>query len=196
MSAARPGRRALFLRHGESAHNAHTGAEQLPDEEGDLLTERGRAQAQAAGEALARLDLGVTRLLASPMRRARETAAALEAPLGLSAEAAPSAYEMGAPEESFEDALGRVRECKRELESRPEEELPLLVTHGIFTRFFLLDEMLGAGFDAELGERIWRLGSANCALTTFARGQTRYPNGEPVPGWTCVSWMERPWDRP
>ena len=40
MSDSRPGRRALFLRHGESAHNAHTGTEQLSDEEGDLLTER------------------------------------------------------------------------------------------------------------------------------------------------------------
>jgi broad specificity phosphatase PhoE len=190
MSAARPGRR------GESAHNAHTGTEQLPSEEGDLLTARGHAQARAAGAALAALGLGVTRLLSSPMRRARETAAALEGPLGLSAEPAPRAYEMGAPEESFEDALARVRALKRELEAGPEGELPLLVTHGIFTRFFLLDEMLGTGFDAGLGERIWRLGSANCALTTFARGQSRYPNGEPVPGWTCLSWMERPWDRP
>ena len=41
--------RFLFLRHGESARNAHTGEEPLTGEQGDVLTERGRAQAAAAG---------------------------------------------------------------------------------------------------------------------------------------------------
>ena len=68
--------RALFLRHGESAHNAHTGSEALADEEGDRLTERGREQARAAAAALA--EHGVTRLLSSPQQRAQETAAELE----------------------------------------------------------------------------------------------------------------------
>jgi broad specificity phosphatase PhoE len=189
------GRRALFLRHGESAHNAHTGTEQLPDEDGDLLTEVGQAQARAAAAGIAGLALGVDRLLTSPMRRARETAAALAGPLGLEPEVVPYAHEMGAADESFGQALGRVRRLRTELEGRPEEERPLLVTHGIFTRFFLLDAMLGERFEESLLLQIWHLASANCGLTTFACGVSRYPDGSPVPGWTCLSWMERPWDR-
>jgi broad specificity phosphatase PhoE len=189
-------RRALFLRHGESAHNAHTGTEELADEEGDLLTEVGQAQARAAGEGIAALGLGVDRLLTSPMRRARETAAALAEGLGLEPEVVPCAHEMGSAEETFGQAVARVRRLRAELEARPEEETPLLVTHGIFTRFFLLDAMLGERFEESRQPRIWHLGSSNCGLTTFASGVSRYPNREPVPGWTCLSWMERPWDRP
>jgi hypothetical protein len=89
-----------------------------------------------------------------------------------------------------------VRRLKAELESGADGELPLLVTHGIFTRFFLLDAMLGERFEESLLLRIWHLASANCGLTTFAAGFSRYPSGGLVPGWTCLSWMERPWDRP
>ncbi|MBS1880682.1 MAG: histidine phosphatase family protein [Actinobacteria bacterium] len=190
------GRRALFLRHGQSAHNAHTGSEELSAEEGDLLTELGQAQARAAGRGIAALELGVDRLLTSPMRRARETAAALAGPLGLEPEVVPHAHEMGGDGESFDQALGRVRQLRAGLEARPAEELPLLVTHGIFTRFFLLDAMLGERFEESLLVPMWHLASANCGLTTFASGLSRYPDGVTVPGWTCLSWMERPWDRP
>jgi broad specificity phosphatase PhoE len=189
------GRRALFLRHGESAHNAHTGSEELAAQDGDLLTELGQAQARAAGRGIAALELGVNRLLTSPMRRARETAAALAGPLGLEPEVVPYAHEMGGAGETFGQALGRVRRLRTELEGRPAEELPLLVTHGIFARFFLLDALLGERFEESLVERMWQLASANCALTTFASGVSRYPDGSTVPGWTCLSWMERPWDR-
>jgi broad specificity phosphatase PhoE len=190
------GRRALFLRHGQSAHNAHTGGEELADEEGDLLTEVGQAQARAAGRGLAALELGIDRLLSSPMRRARETAEALAGPLGLEPEVVPYAQEMGAAGETFGQAVGRVRRLRTELEGRPDDEVPLLVSHGIFTRFFLLDAMLGERFEESLGLQIWHLASANCGLTTFASGISRYPDGSTVPGWTCLSWMERPWDRP
>ena len=43
---------------------------------------------------------------------------------------------------------------------------------------------------------IWNLGSHNCGLTTFAHGEARYPDGAVVPGWACLTWMERPWSRP
>ena len=189
-------RRALFLRHGESAHNAHTGTEQLPAEDGDLLTEVGQAQARAAAAGIAALELGVDRLLTSPMRRARETAEALAGPLGLEPEVVPYAHEMGGAGESFGQAVGRVRRRRDELEGRPATEVPLLVTHGIFTRFFLLDAMLGERFEEAMLLQIWHLASSNCGLTTFASGVSRYPDGSTVPGWTCLSWMERPWDRP
>src|SRR6202042_3500616 len=131
-------KQALLLRHGESAHNAHTGPEALADELGDRLTERGAAQARAAGGGLR--EQGVTRLLSSPMRRATETAAAVGAALGLEAEELPYVHELGL--ETFEQAVARVRRLKAELEQAPAGERPLIVSHGIFIRFFLLDSLL------------------------------------------------------
>jgi broad specificity phosphatase PhoE len=185
--------RALLLRHGESAHNAHTGSEGLAEDAGDRLTGRGHEQARAAGGALA--SHGVTRLLSSPMRRAIETADALAPQLGLEPAVLDYTHELRG-DESFEQVVARVRRLKHELEAAPPGDRPLLVTHGIFTRFFLLDSVLGEAFAAPLAGRIWNLGSHNCGLTVFAREETRDPAGNEVPGWTCLSWMERPWDPP
>jgi broad specificity phosphatase PhoE len=185
--------RALFLRHGESAHNAHRGAEALGVEEGDRLTARGRRQADAAGLGLA--GLGITRLLTSPLRRAAETAVAVGAALGLEPEIALDVDELR-DGESFEALVGRVRRLKVELEATVPGELPLLVGHGIFFRFFLLDSVLGERFEPPLAARIWHLGSYNCGLSAFAHEETRDPGGNEVPGWTCLSWMQRPWDPP
>jgi broad specificity phosphatase PhoE len=183
--------RALFLRHGQSAHNAHRGEEPLADEHGDRLTELGRRQAAAAGEALA--ERGVTRLLSSHMRRAQETAEIVGEAAGLEVEVLDYTAELvlGEP---FAEALARVRRLKDELDSGAWGELPLLVTHGIFIRFFLLDSVLGEGFTPAVGEGVWKLGTYNCGMTTFASGEVRSPVGGQVPGWTLVSWMERPWD--
>jgi broad specificity phosphatase PhoE len=183
--------RALLLRHGESAHNAHIGKEALGDEAGDRLTERGLAQAHAAGQGLT--ELGVTRLLASPMRRAAETATAVGATLGLEPETLPYVHELG-PGESFEDLVARVRRLKTELEDFEAGELPLLVGHGIFIRFFLLDSVLGGEFAPPMAAGIWNLGSYNCGLSLFSQGEARDPGGTEVSGWTCLSWMQRPWD--
>jgi broad specificity phosphatase PhoE len=82
--------RVLFLRHGESGHNAHTGEERLAEELGDVLTERGRAQAVAAGAGLRDLDLGITKVFTSPMRRAAETAERVARRSGWSRSRSPS----------------------------------------------------------------------------------------------------------
>jgi broad specificity phosphatase PhoE len=185
-------RRALLLRHGESAHNAHTGPEPLPGELGDRLTERGARQAREAGAGLR--DSGVSRLLSSPMRRARETAAAVGEALGLEPEELSFVHELGV--ETFEEAVGRVRRLKAELERAPAEERPLVVTHGILIRFFLLDSVLAEDFSPAMAARIWHLRSYNCGLSAFEPGPARDPAGAETPGWSCVSWMERPWDRP
>jgi broad specificity phosphatase PhoE len=185
--------RALFLRHGESAHNAHSGAEALAEEAGDRLTERGLEQAHAAGAGLA--GHGVTRLLSSPMRRARETADAVGAALGLEPVVLPYIHELHGGE-TFEQLVARVRRLKQELETAPPQDRPLLVGHGIFSRFLLLDSVLGEEFAPPMAAGIWNLGSHNCGLSVFARGESRDPSGAEVPGWTCLSWMERPWDPP
>jgi len=185
--------RALLLRHGESVHNAARSGEPAAHSEGDKLTEKGVEQAHAAGAALA--GHGVTRLLTSPLRRARETAEAVAAPLSLEPEEIDYVGELTSAE-TFEGAIERVRRLKAELEAGEAGGLPLLVTHGIFMRFFLLDSVLGDRFEAEMAAGIWNLGSHNCGLCTFAHGESLDPLGQSIPGWTCLTWMERPWSRP
>jgi broad specificity phosphatase PhoE len=185
--------RALLLRHGESAHNAHTGAEALAEDEGDRLTALGREQAAAAATGLA--GQGITDLLSSPLRRTRETADAVGAALGLEPTALDYVQELSAGE-SFEQLVARVRRLKSALESGQLGERPLIVGHGIFARFFLLDSMLGDSFAPPMAGGIWNLASYNCGLNVFSHGEARNPGGGAVPGWTCLSWMQRPWDRP
>lgn len=185
--------RALFLRHGESVHNAARSGEPAAHSDADRLTEKGIEQARAAGEGLR--ELGITRLLSSPLRRARETAQAVGEAVGVEPEEIDYTGELTSGE-SFEQAVARVRRLKAELESGADGELPLLVTHGIFTRFFLLDSVLGDSFEAPLAAGLWNLGSHNCGLSVFAHGESRDPLGQPIPGWTCLTWMERPWSRP
>jgi broad specificity phosphatase PhoE len=72
-----------FLRHGESVSNAEPGRD-LPDSAGDRLTELGREQARSAARRLT--DIAVTRLWASPLTRATETAAPVAEALGIEAE--------------------------------------------------------------------------------------------------------------
>jgi broad specificity phosphatase PhoE len=182
--------RALLLRHGESVHNAHTGSEALADEQGDRLTELGRAQAEAAGRGLA--DAGATRLLTSPLRRARETGEAVGAALGLEPAVLPYVEELSGGER-FEQLVGRVRQLKGELALGQLGERPLLVGHGIFIRFFLLDSLLGDAFAPPMAGGIWNIASRNCGLSVFTHEEATDPAGAPVPGWTCLSWMQRPW---
>jgi broad specificity phosphatase PhoE len=185
--------RALLLRHGESVHNAARSGEPVPHSGGDRLTGKGVEQAHVAGGALR--EHGITRLLSSPLRRARETAQAVGEALGLDPEEIDYTGELTAGE-TFEQAVARVRRLKAELEAIAAGELPLLVTHGIFTRFFLLDSVLGERFAPEMAAGIWNLGSHNCGLSVFAHGESRDPLGQRIPGWTCLTWMERPWSRP
>jgi broad specificity phosphatase PhoE len=219
--------RAFLLRHGESVSNADPKAVALPDETGDRLSERGREQARAAAAALK--GAGVTRLLSSPMRRARETAAPLSEALSLPVTVLPYVHELKgvagygelSPEEqklrrwsvrmaahpddpdhsageaeSFNQILARVRRLKVELESQPSGERALIVTHGIFLRFFFFDSLLGDEFEPRMAPQMWNLRSHNCGLSVFERGERWHPADVETPGWTCVTWMARPQDLP
>lgn len=73
--------RLICVRHGESPSNASTERLALPEADGDRLTDRGRAQATAAAEAL--VGCGASALVSSPMRRATETAALIAERTGL-----------------------------------------------------------------------------------------------------------------
>jgi len=98
--------RLLLLRHGESHSNAAPEAAALPEHVGDRLTDRGHGQAAAA--ALALRGCEATRLISSPMRRARETAEPLSRELGLEIE--------------IDDGIYELRESEDYLKLAPEEQ--------------------------------------------------------------------------
>jgi ribonuclease H / adenosylcobalamin/alpha-ribazole phosphatase len=219
--------RAIFVRHGQSVSNAHPQLAALPLEEGDRLTELGRRQSVAAGEALAAFE--PTELLTSPMGRAIETAELIGEQLGMEAREIPYISELResrdyasmSPEEqklrrwsawmeehgddpdfswhggeTFDEVRGRVRRLKDELEREHGDGRPLIVTHGLFLRFFLFDSLLGDDFGPHLAGRLWYVRSVNCGISVFEQGERWHPADADTPGWSCVSWMSRPSDPP
>ncbi len=98
--------------------------------------------------------------------------------------------------ESFAALVGRVRRLKDELERDHSGARPLIVTHGLFLRFFLFDSLLGDAFTPAQAERLWYLRSANCGVSVFEQGERWHPTDADTPDWTCLSWMARPWDPP
>ena len=98
--------------------------------------------------------------------------------------------------ESFRAVIDRVRELKRELDTGPQDDRAVVVTHGIFSRFFFLDCLLGEAFSPANVSVLWSLRSRNCGLSAFEHGERWHPTDAETPGWTCVTWMARPWDPP
>ena len=98
--------------------------------------------------------------------------------------------------ESFNQILARVRRLKAELESQPSGERTLIVTHGIFARFFFFDSILGDEFKPRMAPQLWNLRSHNCGLSVFERGERWHPADVETPGWTCITWMAQPQDLP
>jgi broad specificity phosphatase PhoE len=84
--------RLICVRHGESPSNASTERLDLPEADGDRLTDRGRAQAREVAGALAGCD--ATALLTSPMRRATETAAVVSERIGVEPTVNPLIHEL------------------------------------------------------------------------------------------------------
>lgn len=98
--------------------------------------------------------------------------------------------------ESFNQVRGRVRAFQARLLEDYEGRLPLVVTHGIFMRFFLVDGILGDDFGPALAPRLWNLRTANGAISRFEHGERHHPADPEIEGWVCLSWMERPPARP
>jgi broad specificity phosphatase PhoE len=187
--------RALLVRHGQSVGNADPPAV-LSAEQGDRLTDLGREQADALGKSLE--GSGITDLITSPMGRARETAEAIGAHLGLEAEVDEEIHELrSTPEiEPFDEVRARARGLLERLADDYGDGTPLVVTHGIFLRVLLMEAVLGKNFRAEMVGQLWNLRTANCGVSVFEFGE-RYDVLNPEqPGWVCSSWMERPWARP
>src|SRR5919106_3692463 len=98
--------------------------------------------------------------------------------------------------ESFNEIRGRVQRLKDELERDYSGQRPLVVTHGIFLRFFLFDSLLGDAFGPSQAHRLWYVRSLNCGVSIFAQGERWHPADADTPGWSCITWMARPWEPP
>jgi ribonuclease H / adenosylcobalamin/alpha-ribazole phosphatase len=217
--------RVHILRHGESASNAAPGAIALPGDEGDRLTELGRRQALEAGRHLGGLGATqiLTSPLRRARETAEALASSLELPIVVWDELrelreSDGYGELGAEEqrlrrwsvwmaehagdpdhsyrggESFNDVLGRVRAVQGRLVAEGDQSV-LAVSHGIFTRFFLMWSLLGDRFDPGQAQRLWQLGSHNCGLSSFEHLEPG-ASGYAPDSWRCLTWMQRPWDPP
>ena len=200
-----------FLRHGESVSNAEPGRD-LPDEAGDRLTDRGRAQAAQAARNLG--ELGIERLWSSPLRRARETAEPIAAELGLEIEIREDLRELheadGHGELPAEEQ--RLRRWSAWMAEHPDEpgfappggesfaavlerverlkrdllaepeRRVLSVSHGILLRFFFVHSFLERDFVPAQVPRMWQLRTLNCALSAFQHRPLGAEAAYPSPG--------------
>ena len=91
--------------------------------------------------------------------------------------------------ESFAALLDRVRRAQEQLVA-DDIDRTLLVGHGIFFRFTFALTLLGEAFTPHFIDRLWRIGSLNCGLSTFQHTlEGDSPNPADIDGWRCVSWM-------
>jgi broad specificity phosphatase PhoE len=95
--------------------------------------------------------------------------------------------------ESFNAVVGRVRRFKRQLEGEDPGATVLAVSHGIFARFFCVHSLLEDRFGAADARRLWHLRTVNCGLSAFEPARRHHPADPELEGWTCLSWMSRPW---
>jgi broad specificity phosphatase PhoE len=189
-----------------------------PEGDVDRLSERGWEQARGLGR---RLDgEGIETILASPMRRAQETAAGINDVLDLplatdedlfevrqsdafyanlphAAEHATLAWMPTAPREeapagaeSFAEILGRVVRVRERLEAAGAERI-LAVSHYGFLHFLLGLTMFGDDFGPEHMLGVYSLGHANTGISIFTRHEHRVLDGIPFPGWALTTWNDR-----
>jgi probable phosphoglycerate mutase len=189
-----------------------------PEGDVDRLSDRGWEQARGLGRRLR--DEGIETILASPMRRAQETASAINEVLDLplatdedlfevrqsdafyaglpdAAEHAtlawmPTASRDEAPEgaESFAEILARVRRVRERLDSARAQRI-LAVSHYGFLHFLLGLTMFDEAFGPEHILGLYSLGHANTGISIFTRHEHRVLDGIPFPGWALTTWNDR-----
>jgi probable phosphoglycerate mutase len=208
-----------FVRHGESVANASDRAGTKRPEDADRLSERGWEQARGLGRRLEGEGLEV--IVASPMRRAQETAQGIAEVLGLPVETDPDLYEVrqshafyaASPDygdtatmiwmprsprdfaepgaESFEDVVGRVRRVQERLAKRAESEHVLAVSHWGFIHFFLGHALFGEEFQPALLPALYQAAHANTGITLFEHRDHWMMDGHDFGGWVLTTWNDQ-----
>jgi len=206
------------VRHGESAANVFDRGGTQPDDGGDRLTERGWAQARGLAERL-RGDALET-IVASPMRRAQETAAAIGEVLELPVSTDDDLFEVvqsdayhasrdtraqhatltwmpdAAPDEatpgaeSFAEIVARVARARGRLEAMDAERV-LVVSHHDVLHFLLGLIMFEDDFAPGHLPGLYALRHANTGISIFTYDDERVMDGIPLPGWSLTTWNDR-----
>ena len=211
--------RVHILRHAQSVSNAQKHAASLDDSEGDRLTERGREQAQNAARALEGRGITrlISSPMRRAQETAQPISEALGLPIETDRDIYELREEEGygrlAPEEQKlrrwsewmvrhaddpayappgADSFAGMRERTRGFRRRMEESegTPLVVTHGIFLRFLLIDVLLGDRFGPADAARLWQLRTVNCGLSIFDYSEPRRPVDHDTDDWLCAMWMQ------
>lgn len=211
--------RVLMLRHAQSVSNAQKEAASLSDEKGDMLTDRGHEQARSAAAALADREITrlISSPMRRAQQTAAPIAEALGLEIETDSEIYELREEEGygelAPEEQKlrrwsewmaehaddpayappgADSFAGMRERTRAFRARMESEegSPLVITHGIFLRFLLIDILLGDQFGPAEAARLWQLRTVNCGLSAFDFRAPRRPVDHDTDDWQCAMWME------
>ncbi len=208
----------FVVRHGESVANVFDQDRARPEGDVDRLTDRGWEQARGLGRRLEGERLEA--IVASPMRRAQETAEAINEVLGLPLETDEELFEVrqsdafyaGLPHaaehatlswmpgadpeeapdgaESFAEILDRVRRARERVEERGAERM-LAVSHYGVLHFLLGLTMFGDAFAPEHLLGVYALGHANTGISIFTRYEQRQLDGIPFPGWALTTWNDR-----
>lgn len=211
--------RVHILRHAQSVSNAQKHAASLDDSEGDRLTERGREQARNAARALEGRGITrlISSPMRRAQETARPISEALGLPIETDEDIYELREEEGygrlAPEEQKlrrwsewmvqhaddpayappgADSFAGMRERTRGFRRRMEESegTPLVVTHGIFLRFLLIDVLLGDRFGPADAARLWQLRTVNCGLSVFDYAEPRRAVDHDTDDWLCAMWMQ------
>ena len=206
------------MRHGESAANVFDRGGAQPDDGGDRLTEHGWAQARGLAERLRGEALET--IVASPMRRAQETAAAIGEVLELPVSTDDDLFEVvqsdayhasrdtraqhatltwmpdAAPDEatpgaeSFAEIVARVARARGRLEAMDAERV-LVVSHHDVLHFLLGLVMFEDDFAPGHLPGLYALRHANTGISIFTYDDERVMDGIPMPGWSLMTWNDR-----
>jgi len=206
------------VRHGESAANVFDRGGAQPGDGGDRLTEHGWAQARGLAERLRGEALET--IVASPMRRAQETAAAIGEVLELPVSTDDDLFEVvqsdayhasrdtraqhatltwmpdAAPDEatpgaeSFAEIVARVARARGRLEAMDAERV-LVVSHHDVLHFLLGLIMFEDDFAPGHLPGLYALRHANTGISIFTYDDERVMDGIPLPGWSLTTWNDR-----
>jgi broad specificity phosphatase PhoE len=208
-----------FVRHGESVANlSDRNGSKRPDD-ADRLSEQGWEQARSLGRRLQ--GEGLELIVASPMRRAQETAQGIAEVLELPIETDEDLYEVrqsdafyaSSPDygdtgtlrwmpvadpdhaepgaESFNDIAGRVRRVMERLAEVASERRVVAVSHHNFLHHFLGVVLFGEDFAPWMMPGLHQAGHANTGITIFEKVAHRQMDGVDLPGWVLRTWNDR-----
>jgi probable phosphoglycerate mutase len=208
-----------FVRHGESVANlSDRNGHRRPDD-ADRLSEHGWEQARSLGRRLQ--GEGLELIVASPMRRAQETAQGIAEVLDLPIETDEDLFEVrqsdafyaASPDygdtgtltwmptadrdfaepgaESFNDIVARVRRVQHRLAESAAERRIVAVSHHNFLHFILGVVFFEDAFTPAMIPGLYHAGHANTGITIFERNASRPFDGADLSGWFLTTWNDR-----